>query len=68
MLLFVSETCLVNPHMGKFFGGGLGLGGETSDRTAPVEENVQEVDIHPGSNGTGGGRVLDDGGIHQAAP
>ena len=44
--------------MGKFFWGGLGLGGETSDRTAPVGENVQEVDIHLGSDGTGGAGFL----------
>ena len=35
---------------------------------APVEDTGQEVDIHFGGDSTGGGRVLDDGGIHKAAP
>ena len=32
-----------------------------------MEDNGQEVDIQIGSNGKGGGRVLDDEGIHPAA-
>ena len=34
---------------------------------SPSKETGQEVDIHRSGNGTGGGMVLDDGGIHQAA-
>ena len=42
--------------------------GETADRTAPEEDSVQEVEIHLVSGGKGGGGVLDNGGIRQAAP
>ena len=54
--------------MGKALGGVSDPGGETADGTAPAEENVWDVEIHLRSGGKGGGRVLDDGGICQAAP
>ena len=38
------------------------------DGTAPVEDTGREVDINFGINGTRGGGVLDNGGIHQVAP
>ena len=38
------------------------------DWTAPVEDTGQEVDIHLSGDCKGGGGVLDDGGIHPAAP
>ena len=38
------------------------------DGTAPVEDNGRGVKIHLGVNGKGGGKVLDNGIIHKAAP
>ena len=55
------------PH-GQGPGGFLGPGGKTTYGTAPVEDTGQEVDIHLGNDGTGRGRVLENGGIHQADP
>ena len=57
-----------HPSHVQCHGGGSGPGGETSDRTALAEDTGREVDIHLSGDGTGGGGVLDDGGIHQAAP
>ena len=67
VLLFGSENWVVNPCMGKALEVS-GTGGETIDRTAPAEDTGREVDTHLKGDGTGGVRVLDDGGIHQAAP
>ena len=39
-----------------------------ADRTYPTDYTGQEVDIKLGGNRMGGGRVLDDGGVHKAAP
>ena len=36
--------------------------------TDPVEDNGRYVEIHLDDGGKGGGGVLDDGGIRQAAP
>ena len=68
VLLFKSETWMVNPCMGKALGGGSDPGGEMADGTAPAEDTGREVEMHLGSNGKGGGGVIDNGGIHQAAP
>ena len=54
--------------MGKALGGVSGLVVDTVDRKALVEYNGRKVDIHLGGDGKGGGGVLDDGGIHLAAP
>ena len=35
---------------------------------APAEDTGQEVDTHLNGNVTGGGRVLENGVIHKAAP
>ena len=48
-------------------GGVSDLGVETADRTSPEEEIRQEVDIHLGGGGKGGGRIIDYGGVYQAA-
>ena len=37
------------------------------DRTAPPEDTGREVEINFGSGGKGGGRIIDDGGVYQAA-
>ena len=68
VLLFGEETWVVTPRMGLALGGELYPGGETADRTAPTENNGQDVEIHLGSGGKGGGGFLNDGGIRQAAP
>ena len=56
-----------HPPHGKGTGGFSGPGSETSDGTATAENTGQDVNIHFVSNGKGGGRVLDNGEIHQAA-
>ena len=43
-------------------------GGETSDGTAPAEDNEREVEIHLGGGGKGRDGVLDNGLTCQAAP
>ena len=48
-------------------GGGSYPCGKTSDRTASPEDTGWEVEIHLGGNVKGGGGVLDDREIHQAA-
>ena len=53
--------------MGKALGGVSDPGGETADGTSPVEDTVQEVEIHLGGGGKGGGVILEDGGVYQAA-
>ena len=45
-----------------------GSDSEMVDGTAPAEDNGQEMYIHLSGDGKGGGGVLDNGGIHQAAP
>ena len=37
-----------------------------ADRMDPADDTRQEVDIHLSGDGTGGGGVLDNGGLHQA--
>ena len=59
---------MITPCMGKAMEGISGPGGEMVDRTSHVEDTGQEVDIHLDRNSKLGGRVLDDGGIHPAAP
>ena len=68
VLLFGADTCVVTPRMGKALGGGSDPGDEMADGTSPTKDNGHEVDIHLGGGGKGGGRVLDDVGICQAAP
>ena len=54
--------------MGKALGGGSDPGGKTADGTGTVEDTGQEVGIHLGSgDGKGGGGILNDGGVYQAA-
>ena len=36
-----------------------------SDRTAPAEDTGQEVEIHLGGVGKGGGGILDGEGVYQ---
>ena len=67
VLIFGADTWLVTPPHGKGPGGVSDPGGETDDGMAPTEETGQEVDIHLGSGGKGGGGILDDGGVYQAA-
>ena len=57
-----------HPLHGKGPGGDPYLGGKTADGTAPTEDNRQEVEIYLCGGGKGGGGVLDDGLIRQAAP
>ena len=45
---------------------GQGPGG-VSNGTAPAEDTGWKVDIHLGGGDKGGGGILDDGGVHQAA-
>ena len=45
-----------------------GSGSKMVDGTAPAEDNGQEMYIHLSGDGKGGGGVLDNGGIHPAAP
>ena len=54
-----------HPLNGKISWGVSVLGGDTADGEAPSEETGQELDIHLGGNGKGGGGVHDDGGLHQ---
>ena len=68
VLLFVSEAWVVTPRMGKAWGGGSGLGGETFDGTATAEDTGRELYIHLEGNGKEGGGVLYNGVIHMAAP
>ena len=68
VLLFGSETWVVTPHIGKALGGVSGPGGETVDGKAPSEDTRQEGDIYLVGNGKVGEGVIDDGGIHPAAP
>ena len=67
VLIFVAETWVVTPHVGKALGWSSDPGGETDDGTAPAEDTGREVEIHLGGGGKGGGKILDDGGIYQAA-
>ena len=39
-----------------------------ADSEAPAKDTRQEVEIHLVGGGKGGDRVLDNGGIYQAAP
>ena len=59
---------MVTPCMGKSLGGVSGPGGDTADGVDHAEDTRREVDIHLGGDGTGGGGVLDNGGLHQAEP
>ena len=65
--LWIGDLGAPTPH-GQGPGGVSGPGGDTYDGAAPAKDTRREVDIHLGGNGTGGGRVLDDEGIHKAAP
>ena len=51
------------PPPGQGPGGVSDPGGETDDRTDTAEDTGQEVEIYLG----GGGRLLDNGGVYQAA-
>ena len=55
-----------HPPHGQGLGRVPGLGGAASDRADPVTENILEVGVHLISNGKGGGRVIDDGGVNSA--
>ena len=68
VLPFVSETWVVTPLIGKSLGGVSDPGGKTAYSTAPSEDTGREVEIHLVGNSKGGGGVLDNGGIHKAAP
>ena len=68
VLLFGSETWVVTTRMGKALGGGSGPGDKTADGTAPAEDTIRAVDIHLVGDDKGGGGVIDNEGIHQAAP
>ena len=50
------------------WGGVSGPGVNTADGVDPAEDTRWEVDIHLGGDGTGGGGVLNNGGLHQAEP
>ena len=55
------------PLHGQGPGGVSDLGGETADGTVTVEDTGQKVEIHLDGGGKGGGGILDDGGVYQAA-
>ena len=50
VLIFVAETWVVTPRMGKVLGGVSDPGGDTDDRTAPAEDTGREVEIHLGGD------------------
>ena len=59
---------MVPPLHGQFPWKVSGPVGKKADGTAPAEDTIWEVYIQLGGDGAGGVRVLDDGGIHVAAP
>ena len=67
VLLFGADTWVVTPACASTWGG-FDPGGDTSEESAPAEDNGREVEIHLGGGGNGGGGILDDGGVYQAAP
>ena len=67
VLLFVVDLWVVTSCMGKSLVFFSYPGGDTVDSTAPAEYNGQDVVIHLGNGSKGGGGVLDNGGIRQAA-
>ena len=56
-----------HPLYGQGPGGVSDLGGDTADRKDPAEDTRWEVEIHLGSGGKGGGGILDNGEVYQAA-
>ena len=57
-----------HPPHGQGLGGVSSPVGETAEEMDPAEDTIREVDIHLGGDGTGGGGVIDNGGLHQAEP
>ena len=67
VLLFGAETWVVTPCMGKALGGFQTQVARQLSGKLPCEDNGRDVEIHLDGGSNGGGGVLDNGGICQAA-
>ena len=67
LIMSGADTWVVTPFHGKVHEGVSDPGDEMADRTAPAENTRRDVEIYLGGGGKGGGRILDDGGVYQAA-
>ena len=56
-----------HPPQGQGPGGVSYPGGNTAYGLAPAEDTRREVEIKLGNSGKGGGRIIDEGGVYQAA-
>ena len=56
-----------HPPHGQVPGGVSDPGGYMADRMAPAEETGQEVEIHLGGGGKGGGKIFENEGVYQLA-
>ena len=68
VLIFGADTWVVPPPHGQGTGGISDPGVEKADGTAHADDNGREVEIHLCGGSKVGGRILDDGGVYQAAP
>ena len=67
VLLFGVETWVITPRMVKALGGFQTQVVRRLTVRLPVEDTIKEVEIHLGGGGKGGGGILGDGGVYQAA-